>query len=91
VVLGVLILLAGALILLGMAAKSSLGRYLWTILLARTVLGLAANLLVVFSTNVYPLMMGSFPLDLLFVGIILLDGKEKQPKKLVLPQPGLPG
>jgi cytochrome c biogenesis factor len=72
-VLAALVLLTGAFILLWKCAKNSdrLSRYLYAVLLLRTILGLIANLLVVYSTNITPLMMGLMPWDLIFVIMIL--------------------
>ncbi len=72
-VIAAVLLLAGAFIFLWKCAKKNdrLSRYLYTVLLLRTVLGLLANLLVVYSTDITPLMMGLMPWDLIFVIMIL--------------------
>lgn len=72
-VLAALALLTGAFILLWKCAKNSdrLSRYLYAVLLLRTVLGLIANLLVVYSSTITPLMMGLMPWDIILVIMIL--------------------
>jgi len=72
-VLAVLILLAESFLLLRHCTKHSgrFCRYLYTVLLLRTVLGLLANLLLVYSTDITPIIMGRLPLDIIFVILIL--------------------
>ena len=82
-VLAALVLLTGAFILLWKCAKNSdrLSRYLYAILLLRTILGLIANLLVVYSTTITPLMMGLKPWDIIFVIMILWTRKDRHENK----------
>lgn len=79
-----ILLLAGVFVLLWKCAKQSdrLSRYLYAVLVLRTVLGLIANLLVVYSTEITPLMMGMMPWDVIFVIMILWRRPVKKTKKL---------
>jgi len=82
-VLAALVLLTGAFFLLLKCAKNSdrLSRYLYAVLLLRTVLGLIANLLVVYSTEITPLMMGLMPWDIIFVIMILWRRTDRHENK----------
>jgi len=51
--------------------RDRLSQYLYAVLLLRTVLGLLANLFLVYSTEITPLMMGRIPFDVIFVILIL--------------------
>jgi len=78
-VLAVLVFLAGIFLLLHRCTKHS-GRfvkYLYAVLLLRTVLGLLANLLLVYSAEITPLMMGYMPFDVVFVILILLTRADR--------------
>jgi len=77
------LLLAAVFILLWKCAKNSdrLSRYLCAVLVLRTVLGLIANLLVVYSTEITPLMMGLKPWDIIFVIMILWTRKDGHENK----------
>jgi len=74
-----LVLSASVFILLWQCAKNSdrLSRYLYAVLLLRTVLGLIANLLVVYSTEITPLMLGLMPWDVIFVIMILWTREDR--------------
>lgn len=79
-----MLLLVGVFVLLWKCAKNSdrLSKFLYTVLLLRTVLGLIANLLVVYSTEITPLMMGLMPWDVIFVIMILWRRtKKNEPKQ----------
>lgn len=78
-VIAAILLLAAVFILLWKCAKNSdrLSRYLYAVLVLRTVLGLIANLLVVYSTEITPLMMGLMPWDVILVIMILWKRPEK--------------
>lgn len=81
-VIATLLLLSGVFVLLWKCAKNSdrLSRYLYAVLLLRTVLGLSANLLVVYSTEITPLMMGLMPWDVIFVIMILWKRMDRHGK-----------
>ena len=76
-VLIVLALLTGVFLLLRQCVKNSgrFHKYLYSVLLLRTVLGLLANLLLVYSTDITPLMMGLIPYDVIYI-IMILSSKE---------------
>ncbi len=75
--LGVLLLIGVTFFLLyKCVGNNGLRRYLFAVLAVRTVIGLAANLLLVFSTDMTPLMLGSM-YDIAFVlGILLIKDKQ---------------
>lgn len=82
-VIGAVLLLAAVFILLWKFVKHSdrLSHYLYAVLLLRTLLGLIANLLVVYSTEITPLMLGLMPWDVVFVMMILWRRPEKKEKQ----------
>ena len=81
-VIAAILLLTVVFILLWKCAKHSdrFSRYLYAVLLLRTVLGLIANLLVVYSTEITPLMMGLMPWDVAFVIMILWKRTDRNEK-----------
>ncbi len=81
-VLAVLVLLAGMFLLLRKCAENSgwFGRYLYAVLLLRTGLGLLANLFLVYSSEITPLMMGRLPMDIIYVIMILCEQKNRHEK-----------